>query len=78
MTAKISIGRRGAITLPAKIRKRFGLAQNDELLIEETEQGILLRPAVSMPVEMYTAERIAEFTAEDGEVGAALDRLGIE
>jgi AbrB family looped-hinge helix DNA binding protein len=71
---KIVIGRRGAMTLPAKLRKRYGLGQNDELIVEETAQGILLRPSVSMPVEYYSEERIAEFAADDAAIGEALER----
>lgn len=61
--------------MPAKMREKFGLSQNDELIVEDTEQGLLLRPAVSMPVEMYTEERIKEFTSEEEALGEALDRL---
>jgi antitoxin PrlF len=75
MYEKIQIGRRGAITLPVKLRKRFGLNQNDELIVEETEQGLLLRPSVSMPVEIYTEARIQEFSEDDAAIGGALDRL---
>jgi len=78
MYEKISIGRRGAITLPARLRKKFGLEQNDELIIEETEQGLLLRPAISMPVEIYTEERIREFTEDDAAIGEILDRSGMK
>ncbi|MEM9481056.1 MAG: AbrB/MazE/SpoVT family DNA-binding domain-containing protein [Verrucomicrobiota bacterium] len=78
MAQTISIGRRGAITLPAKIRKRFGLEEDDQLLIEETEQGLLLRPAVSIPVELYTEKRIQEFAADDDAVSKVLDDMGVK
>lgn len=72
MSLKVIVGRRGTITLPARLRKRYGLEQDDELLVEETEQGLLLRPAVSMPVEIYTEERIAEFTQDDEAIRGVL------
>lgn len=78
MLDEITIGRRGSITLPAKVRKRFGLVQNDKLIVEETDQGLLLRPAVSMPVEMYSEERISEFQQDEAAIGEMLDRLNIE
>lgn len=65
MTETITVGRRGAITIPAKLRRAFGMEQNDHLIAEQTPEGILLRPAVSVPVEMYTEERIAEFGADE-------------
>ena len=69
MTDKIIIGQRGVLTLPAKLRKRYGLQQNDELIVEETAQGLLLRPCVSMPIELYSDERIAEFEQDDAAIG---------
>jgi antitoxin PrlF len=75
MVQKITVGRRGSITLPAGIRKRFKLEQNDELIVEETDQGLLLRPSVSMPIEIYTDKRIAEFSSDEAAIGKILDRL---
>jgi len=71
------LGRRGVMTLPAKVRKRYGLQESDELLVEETAAGILLRPVVSMPVELYTEERVREFERDDAAIGKMLDELGI-
>ena len=31
------------------------------MIAEETPEGILIRPAVTVPIELYTAERKAEF-----------------
>ena len=75
---EITIGRRGAITLPAKMRKQYGLQERDKLIVEETEQGLLLRPAVSMPIELYSEERIAEFNRDDKAIGKMLDELNAD
>ena len=53
-------GRRGTVVIPSKLRKRFGLREGSFVIAEEREDGILLRPAVVMPYERYTPERIAE------------------
>ncbi len=74
MSETITIGRRGAITIPAKLRRAFGIQQNDQLIAEETPEGILLRPSVSVPVEIYTEERIAEFASDEP---ALRKRLGM-
>jgi AbrB family looped-hinge helix DNA binding protein len=58
-TAKL--GKRGTLVIPAKLRQRFALKEGDLLVIEEGEDGILLRPAVAIPVEIYTPQRKAEF-----------------
>lgn len=55
------MGKRGTIVIPAEFRKRFGLDEGALILAEEREDGILLRPAVAVPVEVYTPERRAEF-----------------
>lgn len=55
------VGKRGAVIVPAKLRKRFGIEEGTLVTAEETEDGILLRPAVVVPVERYTPERKAEF-----------------
>jgi len=75
MIEEITIGRRGAVTIPAKFRKKFGLGQDDKLIIEESAQGLLLRPAVSIPIEIYSEERIAEFQADEAALGEKLDQL---
>ena len=58
-TAKL--GKRGTLVIPAKLRQRFALKEGDLLVTEEREDGILLRPAVAVPVEIYTPRRKAEF-----------------
>ena len=55
------IGKRGVFTIPAMMRKRFGMADGSLVIAEEREDGILLRPAIATPVEIYSSERTAEF-----------------
>lgn len=55
------VGKRGAIIVPAKLRKRFGIEEGTMVTAEEREDGILIRPAVVVPVERYSPERKAEF-----------------
>ena len=55
------LGKRGTLVIPTKLRQRFSLKEGDLLVTEEREDGILLRPAVAVPVEIYTPERKAEF-----------------
>jgi AbrB family looped-hinge helix DNA binding protein len=55
------VGKRGAIVVPARLRKRFGIEEGSIVVAEEREEGILIRPAVVVPVERYTPERKAEF-----------------
>jgi AbrB family looped-hinge helix DNA binding protein len=47
--------------IPARLRRRFGLTEGSAIIAEETADGILLRPAVTVAIEMYSAEQKAEF-----------------
>jgi AbrB family looped-hinge helix DNA binding protein len=55
------VGKRGTIVLPARLRKQYGFAEGTMVVAEESEYGVLLRPAAVLPVEIYTPERKAEF-----------------
>lgn len=55
------VGKRGAIIVPAKLRKRFGIEEGSLVIAEERDDGILIRPAVIVPVERYSPEQRAEF-----------------
>ena len=70
--AAITITSRGVITLPARLRKALGLRADDQLIAEVTPEGLLLRPAVTLPVELYTPEREREFDESEAELAAAL------
>ena len=72
MASKVTINERGVITIPAALRTTYGLKANDELILENTDAGILLRPAISVPVELYTEARIAEFASDEAAIGRYL------
>ncbi len=55
------VGKRGTFVIPAKLRRRFGIQEGSEVIAEETPDGILIRPAMTVPIEVYSAERKAEF-----------------
>lgn len=72
MKATVTITSRGVVTLPAKVRQALGLKANDQLIAETTPEGLLLRPAVTLPLEIYTVEREREFDAAEAELAVAL------
>lgn len=55
------MGRRGSVVLPATLRRRFRLKEGSPLVAEEREGGIFLRPAITIPIDVYSADRLAEF-----------------
>ena len=62
------------VTLPAKLRRALGLRADDQLIAETTPEGLLLRPAVTLPVEIYSEKRIREFDEAEAELAKVLNR----
>ena len=40
----VKVTRRGQTTIPIELRKKFGIREGDELLVEATENGVLYKP----------------------------------
>jgi antitoxin PrlF len=74
MKATVTLSNRGVVSLPAKLRRALGLKPDDQLIAETTPEGLLLRPAVTLPVEIYTEKRIREFDQAEAELEASLRR----
>ena len=72
MKANVTITSRGVITLPAKLRQALGLKAEDHLIAETTPEGLLLRPAITLPVELYTPQRVREFDLAEQELATYL------
>lgn len=74
MKATLTITRRGVITLPAKLREDLGIKADDQLIAETTPEGLLLRPAVTLPIEVYDEKRIREFDEAEAQLEKVLSR----
>jgi bifunctional DNA-binding transcriptional regulator/antitoxin component of YhaV-PrlF toxin-antitoxin module len=61
MTKVININDRGTLTLPKEMRQHLGVSRQAQVIAEETDDGILLRPGVTFPVELYSDKRRLEF-----------------
>jgi len=72
MKTTVTISSRGVITLPAALRRALGLKPDDQLLAETTPDGLLLRPAVTLPIELYTPAREREFDRSEAELAEVL------
>jgi AbrB family looped-hinge helix DNA binding protein len=79
------VGKRGTIVVPVKLRERYGLDEGVLVIAEAREDGILLRPAVAVPVELHSPERRAEFlmsnAVDDDDYREAVDevrRMGLD
>lgn len=74
MKTTLTLTNRGVVTLPAKLRRALGLKPDDQLIAETTPEGLLLRPAVTLPIEIYSEKRIREFDEAEVELAKVLKR----
>jgi len=74
MKVTLQVTERGVVSLPAKMRSLLGICGKDFILAETTPEGILLRPTVTLPVELYTPDRIKEFDSEEAALAKVLKR----
>ncbi len=85
------VGKRGAVVIPAALRRRFGIEEGMLVVAEATDEGVLIRPAVAVPVEVYSPERkarllenatdaadYAQAAEEVRRMGLSPEELGIE
>ena len=72
MKTTVTINSRGVVTLPARLRQVLGLKADDHLIAETTAEGLLLRPAVTLPLEVYTLRREREFDEAEAELATVL------
>ena len=65
MNETLVVSSRGQITLPAVLRKRFGIKGGDVLILEDRGDEIVLKPGVVLEARYYNDEQIAEWDAAD-------------
>jgi AbrB family looped-hinge helix DNA binding protein len=83
LTAKI--GKRGTLVIPAALRRKYGMEEGSQVMVEAHKEGLLLRPVVTLPVEIYSPEKRAGIllnnavTRSDYEKAAkAVVRMGLD
>jgi AbrB family looped-hinge helix DNA binding protein len=55
------VGKRGTVVIPAGFRRKYGFEEGSVVIAEARPEGVLLRPVVTLPLEIYSPERKAEF-----------------
>lgn len=65
MSETLVVSSRGQITLPAALRKRYGIKGGDVVIIEERGNEVVLKPSAVVEIEFYADEQIAEWDADD-------------
>ena len=59
------VGERGQITIPKEYRKRLGIQPKAAVELEMTENGLLIRPTVTVPLRSFSQDFIDEITSDD-------------
>ncbi len=56
-----SIGKRGTLVIASSFRKAYGFEDGADVVQEPTPDGVLIRPAATVPVRVYSDEDKAMF-----------------
>jgi antitoxin PrlF len=79
MRQTLIVSNRGQLTLPANLRKRFGIKDGGAVILEERDNELVLKPAMVLEVEMYTNAQVSAWDEadrlEDAERQSLLQRL---
>ncbi len=65
MKQNLTISRKGQVTLPAELRRKYGLEAGGTVIAEERNGELVLRPAAVLEIEIYKDEDIALWDEED-------------
>ena len=65
MIATCRVGKRGTMVIPARIRRKLGLEEGSLVLLEERSEGLVVRAAAAVPIEIYGPARKAAFLLEN-------------
>ena len=65
MRQTVLVSSRGQLTLPAHLRKRFGIDKGGVVVLEERESELVIKPAIVLEIEMYSDSQIAAWDDED-------------
>jgi len=65
MQQTVLVSSRGQLTLPAALRKRFGLLRGGAVILEEHDNELIIKPAAVLEIEIYSDAQIAQWDAED-------------
>ena len=79
MRQTLIVSNRGQLTLPASLRKRFGIKDGGAVILEERDNELVLKPAMVLEVEMYTDAQLSAWDEadrlDDAERQSVLQRL---
>ena len=72
MQARAIVDERGGVRIPTRMWQALGLGPNDEVLVDLTEHGLVVRALRRGQFECYTEERIAGLGSDAAAIGELL------
>jgi bifunctional DNA-binding transcriptional regulator/antitoxin component of YhaV-PrlF toxin-antitoxin module len=64
----VTVNKRGRRSMPKDRCKAIGLENRGQVLIEVCQEGILLRPVVTFPIESYSDARMIGLDDQEAEL----------
>ena len=61
----VIVGERGQVTIPKKLRDRFGIKSKSPVIFELREDGIMIKPALTVTVREFSDSFIKDLTKAD-------------
>lgn len=61
----VIVGERGQVTIPKKLRTRFGIKSKSPVVFELREDGIMIKPAMTITVREFSDDLIKTVTRAD-------------
>lgn len=61
----VIVGERGQITVPKRYRERLGIKPKSPVIMEITEDGLFIKPAITVLLRQFPAEFVQELEKED-------------
>ena len=65
MQQTVLVSNRGQLTLPAGLRKRFGLQHGGAVILEEHNNELIIKPAAVLEIEIYSDSQVAQWDNDD-------------
>ena len=61
----VIVGERGQVTIPKKLRDRFGIKSKSPVVFELREDGIMIRPAMTVAIREFPDDFVRDITKAD-------------
>ena len=61
----VIVGERGQVTIPKRLRDRFGIKAKSPVVFELREDGIMIKPAVTITVREFSEDFIRDAAKAD-------------